>query len=248
MARKRNAIVEAFNRLDDDEDENQISSDELEQEEDEDADEFLDDADDDNLSDEDVEEEISRMDEDRRGAVERSKRKGKLPTRGRRQGRETVAKRAAKARAPAREREVTWAPANTLDAPPPRPGMEQRWIRFQLGDKNDPRNWSRKTRERWSPRRLETVTEDFTPPTLTHGQLGDVIGVGDLILCERPREIGLARKRYFREKTTRQMAAAERRHADKVQRRGNPIKVISKRDISRGIGRRRRASVQSDDE
>lgn len=246
MARKRNAIVEAYNRSLDDEDE-EDSLDSIEQAEDEDADEFLEDADAGEFTDEDVIEQVEEMDAVQQAAVQRSRQKGRVSTKGRRQTRRTVEKVNARQRAPEREREVSWAPANTLEAPPARAGMEQRWVRFQLGDKNDPRNWSRKVRERWSPRRLETVPETFMPPTLSHGQLGEVIGVGDLILCERPAEIGKARKKYFRDKTQRQMSAAERRHASKAERDGHPIRVISKRDLSRGVGRRRRVAAQADE-
>jgi len=246
MAKRKNAIVEAYSRIEDDEDED-TNLDSIEQEEDENADDFLADSDAGEFTDEDVVEQVDEMDATRRNALERSRKRGQVSTRGRRQTRRTVEKISARTRAPEREREVNWQPANTLDAPPARAGMEQRWIRFQLGDKNDPRNWSRKVRERWAPRRLETVPENFMPPTLSHGQLGEVIGVGDLILCERPADIGLSRKKFFRAKTQRQLAAAERRHADKAQRDGNPIRVRSKHETSRGVGRRRRVEAQSDE-
>ena len=247
MARRKNAITEAFARIEDEEEVEGLSTDEIEASEDDDAEEFLEDSDAGEYTDEDVQEEVERMSSEQRRAVERSRTHGRASTKGRRQGRQTAAKSLAKARTPVREREVEWQPANTLEAPPARPGMEQRWIRFQLGDKNDPRNWSRKTRERWAPRRLETVPEQYVPPTLSHGQLGEVVGVADLILCERPIEVGRARKKYFRAKTQRQLAAAERRHADKVSNSDNPIRVTSKRDLSRGTGHRRRVQAQDDE-
>ncbi len=244
---RRNPIIDAFDNLEEEEQFEELSQDDLEEVEDDQADEFLEDADMNELTDEEVLEEVDEMDEADRQEVARSRTRGKASTRGQRPTRQTAAKKAARVRQPEREREVSWQPANTLDAPPPLPGYEQRWIRFQLGDKNDPRNWSRKMRERWAPRKLDTVPSQHMPPTLSHTALGEVVGVGDLILCHRPREIGLARKKFFRDKTARQLATAERRQVDKVQRGDHEIKTAVRRDAPT-VGRgRRRVTAQADD-
>lgn len=201
------------------------------------------------LTDEEVVEEVQRMDAGRREQVEKSRQRGRANTKGQRTVHQSASKQDARARTPKRERQVEWSPANTLDAPPPRPGMDQRWIRFQLADKNDPRNWSRKMREGWAVRKLDTVSDEYSPPTVSAGQLGEVIGVGDLILCERPVEMGRSRKRYFRRKYERQMAAAERRHVDKVSKADHPISITHPTERPTvGRGTRRRAPVQGDDE
>jgi hypothetical protein len=244
---RRNPILESFNALEDEDEFEELSQDESEEIEDDQADEFLEDADMNELTDEEALEEVEEFDEQQRQEVERSRTRGKASTRGQRATRQTPAKKAARARAPEREREVSWQPANTLDAPPPLPGHEQRWIRFQLGDKNDPRNWSRKMRERWAPRKLETVPSQHMPPTLTHTQLGEVVGVGDLILCHRPAEIGRSRKKFFKAKTDRQLATAERRHVDKVERGDHAIQSRVRRDAPT-VGRgRRKVTAQSDE-
>lgn len=245
---RRNPIIESFNALEDEDDQfDELSQDDLEEIEDEQADEFLEDADVNELTDEEVLEEVDEFDEKQRQGMERSRNRGKASTRGQRPARQTPAKKAARARTPEREREVSWQPANTLDAPPPLPGMEQRWIRFQLGDKNDPRNWSRKMRERWAPRKLDSVPSQHMPPTLNHTQLGEVVGVGDLILCHRPREIGRSRDKFFKNKTQRQLATAERRHVDKVEREDHAILSKVKRDAPT-VGRgRRKVTAQGDE-
>lgn len=244
---RRNAIIDSYNDLEDENEFEELSQDESEETEDEQADEFLEDADMNELTDEEALDEVEEFDDAQRQEVERSRTRGKASTRGQRPARETAAKKAARARAPEREREVSWQPANTLDAPPPLPGMEQRWIRFQLGDKNDPRNWSRKMRERWAPRKLDTVPSQHMPPTLTHTQLGEVVGVGDLILCHRPREIGLSRKKFFKQKTQRQLATAERRHVDRVERDDHAIQSKVRREAPT-VGRGRRKATAQEDE
>lgn len=197
------------------------------------------------LTDEDVQEEMAAFDERKRAEVDRSRQRGRGPARAHK-GHDTPAKTAERARTPVREKAVTWRPVDSLDAPPARTGMEQRWIRYQLGSDNDPRNWSRKTRDGWVPRKLDTVAQSYVPPTIRHGQLGEVIGVGDLILCERPREIGVARRKYFRDKTARQRSAAERRHIDRAERSGHPIEVEHPHEAP-SVGRGRRVAVQDDE-
>ncbi len=237
----RNKIVQAAEEIDLDLDDELPSEDEAEEALDSEESTYIGDADD-GLTDEEVLAELADLDARKQQLVERSRQKGRLSSKGRHASRETSKQQVARARAPAREREVVWTEPSALDAPPPRPGMEQRWVRFQNGDKNDPRNWSRRTRGRWTPRRLDSVEEQYQPPTIAHGQHGEVIGIGDLILCERPVEVGIARKKFYREKQARQMAAADRKHLSRVERGDHPIKRVVKRaDPTVGTGRRVRA-------
>lgn len=200
----------------------------------------------DGVTDEDVAEMIRDLDEQKRSLIERSRKRGTQSTKGQHPTRETSAKRDARSRAPVREREINWTEASSLEAPPPREGMEQRWVRFQLGGKNDPRNWTRRSRGRWVPRSLESVDAQFAPPTISHGQLGEIIGVGDLILCERPASIGQARRKHFRQKHQRQVQAADRKHISRVERSDHPIKVSQKRDRPT-VGRGTRQVTAQDD-
>lgn len=146
-----------------------------------------------------------------------------------------------------RDRDTEWRPADTLFAPPPRPGMENRWIRIRLGEKDDPRNFQKKFREGWVPVKLSDVTDDLQPPTISFGRHGDVVAVSDLVLCERPVGIGLSRKRYFKQRLERQLRSADRRHVDRVQRDDHVIRGgarVEKPTVGRG--NRNRAPVQED--
>jgi hypothetical protein len=71
-----------------------------------------------------------------------------------------------------REEELEWKRPSTLEAPPPRPGYVQRWIRTSIGASNDPQNVSKRFREGWRPRPADTVPRGYTPPTIMHGQYG----------------------------------------------------------------------------
>lgn len=130
-----------------------------------------------------------------------------------------------------------WHPANNLQAPKARPGMAQRWVRFAIGNIDDPRNWSRSQREGWAPRSLDTVPEGFNAPTMKHpGGSGSVIAIGDLILCEMPIERFRSRKKFFKAKLARLLAAMQKRPLTAAERSGNgpAIKVVNKQTVSYG--------------
>ena len=134
--------------------------------------------------------------------------------------------------------EFEWKPANTLDAPEPRPGFVQRWVRFMVGSDQDPKNWSRSNREGWRPRSMDTVEKGFNAPTMNHGTLGTVIQVGDVILCEMDERLYKSRKKFFRAKAIRQKEAMEKRPMQ-----GTDIKV-EERKASVTYGRRRAKATE----
>lgn len=239
---RRNKIIQASEDIDLDIDEELPNEDEVESDLDSEEGTYIAEADEDALTDEEMLEQIQKLDDQKLALIERSRQAGRAPTKGRHTGRATAKQSVARAHAPQRAREVVWTEPSALEAPPPRPGMEQRWVRFQNGDKNDPRNWSRRSRGRWTPRHLDTVEGEYMPPTMNHGQHGEVIGIGDLILCERPIEVGIARTKFYRQKQQRQVAAADRKHLSRVERSDHPIKRSIKHAAPTvGTGRRVRA-------
>jgi len=102
-----------------------------------------------------------------------------------------------------------WVRPSELEAPEPRQGFTQRWIRIRIGNNDDPRNSMRKFREGWLPRRLETCPVGYLPPTFSHAKLGDVIGVEDLILCEMPVKKALQRNAFYEAKKDRAIEGIE---------------------------------------
>lgn len=191
---------------------------------------------------------VEQMTPRQREALNATRKRGQAPHKAAAPVHQSRAKQ--EARVPTgRDRGTPWKPADTLAAPPPRAGYEQRWIRIRLGEKDDPRNFQKKFREGWKPVSLKNVPVDFEPPTMAFGRFGDVIAVSDLVLCERPQEIGLSRKAFFARKHARQLAAADRRHVDRVQRDGHRIAGGAKADLKTTVGRgsrNRQAPVQED--
>jgi hypothetical protein len=126
-----------------------------------------------------------------------------------------------------------WVDPANLDAPPPREGMVQRWIRFESGGRTDAMNASRRVREGWKPRPANTVPRDYHPPTIQHGRLAGAIGVDGLVLCEMPFEQNERRKEVMRSRIDTQTKAIDEQ-IHMVQQPGNPILRSAKTVVSVG--------------
>lgn len=101
----------------------------------------------------------------------------------------------------------SWVRGASLEMPPARPGMDQRWIRFATMGKEDATNFARKMREGWSPRRADTVKDDFAVPSMDTGRFAGAIVVEGMVLCERPLALSRRRDRHFRNETQRRTEA-----------------------------------------
>jgi hypothetical protein len=79
-------------------------------------------------------------------------------------------------------------PSNLQSTPPPRPGMSQRWIRFDMRGEQDMLNWNRKFRMGWQARDPATLPSSWRhlPKHRANGQGADMITVGGMVLCEAP--------------------------------------------------------------
>ncbi len=148
--------------------------------------------------------------------------------------REAGEKRTDAVHSPPREKIPDWQRSSALDAPPPRPGMTQRWIRTAVGLSADPKNVSRKIREGWQPRLASTTPEGYSPPTIAFQQFGEVIGVEDVILCERPLKMTQQRNAYYRKKTQRMTQAVEE-DLHRVEVPGLPIEMTSRTRVQRRV-------------
>lgn len=89
----------------------------------------------------------------------------------------------------------------SLEAPPPLPGMRQRWIRVRSGNTDDEKNLNRKLREGWRARPANTVPKNFQVPTMKHGPFAGTVMVEGMLLCQIPVELAKKREKYFRDLT-----------------------------------------------
>lgn len=94
-----------------------------------------------------------------------------------------------------------WVLGQSLEAPPPRENMRQRWIRVASRGQDDPTNVARKMREGWKPRPLDTVPVGFHLPSISHGEWAGCIGIEGMVLMEMPEKMAKKRDAFFRQKT-----------------------------------------------
>jgi len=119
-----------------------------------------------------------------------------------------------------------WVRGSSLDAPPPRPGMGQKWVRVELNGTADQINLLSKVREGWMPRDPATVASDFPVPTLAHGRLGNVISVVGMVLMEMPLGRIAQRNAHYEAKKKLMTAAIE----------GDLNKASAERKVGSGFG------------
>ena len=93
--------------------------------------------------------------------------------------------------------EGEWKPPSNLDAPEPRPGMSQLWVRTAIREEDDAANVAKQAREGWVPRRADTVPTDFSAPTIKHGEFAGCIGIHGLVLMEMPTARVDQRRAYY---------------------------------------------------
>lgn len=125
-----------------------------------------------------------------------------------------------------------WHRPSELEAPPPRDGFTQRWIRIRWGNEEDVSNSSRKFREGWLPRTADSVEPGYLPPTIRHARLGNLIGVGDLILCEMPIRKAMQRNAFWQSKTDRMVEGIES-DLRNVSQHGPRIKRSAKTSVTK---------------
>lgn len=103
-----------------------------------------------------------------------------------------------------------WAPPTQLDAPEPRPGMKQRWIRSSLLGKSDGKNISQQGGQGWRPRALSSVPEGERkryPTSKDARTAAEFMVNGDLVLCEIPERLFNQMRDHYRGKSKGQTDA-----------------------------------------
>lgn len=126
--------------------------------------------------------------------------------------------------------EAPWENPSQLVAPKPRPGMDQRYVRVSARNGDvDAMNADKARRYGWTPRKAETVP-GYAPPTIQHGQFSGFIGVGEMVLMERPKSVGDKHRAYLRQQVGDREAAIAR----ELQQNAPEVKQYRKTQTTRG--------------
>ena len=105
-------------------------------------------------------------------------------------------------------RRKPWAPPSRLDAPPSPLGYKHRWIRAEVGGKDDRVNIAGKLREGYELVRGDEYP-DYHVPTVEDGRHAGVISVGGLLLARIPIETLDERNAYYQSRANDQLQAAD---------------------------------------
>lgn len=129
------------------------------------------------------------------------------------------------------EESAPWIRPSSLDAPPARQGMTQRWVRKSLRGADDPKNLNRSWREGWRPRSPETLPEDWRIYASFADKTEGMIVVDDLILMEIDSSVLAKRRKAIMEATQLQMRSVEH-DLESSQIGGHPIVKDHKTSVS----------------
>jgi hypothetical protein len=118
--------------------------------------------------------------------------------------------------------DMPWVRPSSLEAPPAREGMTQRWVRKSLFGVDDPKNLNRAWREGWRPRSPESLPEDWRIYATFADKTDGMIVVDDLILMEINSDILVKRKAAIERATEMQILSVEH-DLESTQIAGHPI-------------------------
>jgi hypothetical protein len=141
------------------------------------------------------------------------------------------------------DEDTPWKPPSNLDAPPPLPGMKQRWVRVALRAEADPSNLGKSLRDGWVPRRADTVPANFHAPTISHGEYAGCVGIHGMVLCQMP-ENKLAKRRVYYENLTKRQTQAVASDLESVNNERMPLE---QQRVTKAIKGRQRVPVVASD-
>jgi hypothetical protein len=142
--------------------------------------------------------------------------------------------------------EAAWIRPSSLEAPPERDGMTQRWVRQSVRGAADPKNLNRSWREGWRPRPPESLTEEWRIYANFADKENGMIVVDDLILMEIDSSILNKRKAAIKRATAKQMSSVDH-DLESSQIAGHPIVKDHKTSVSYPSQRVQPAGVADDE-
>jgi hypothetical protein len=127
-----------------------------------------------------------------------------------------------------------------LDAPEPRPGFVQRWIRYANADSDDIQNYQLSMRKGWRPRPIESIPQSFKDyPTVDHSSPSGTFAVAGLVLCEMPEQLAARRRRAVKQRTAAlNLSVADQTEGASNSGRARGYGGIQRKENIRVTGRR----------
>jgi hypothetical protein len=142
-----------------------------------------------------------------------------------------------------------WRRPSSLDAPPPRPGYVQRWVRYRSGNIEDIDNIEKSMDQGWRPRKRTTEKSGHELTARASGQYGEYYVKRGLMLMEMPEKLAQQRNAFYRKKLRSMTDSVER---DLLRDNNRIMPVLQPEKRTRVTRNARRgsleASIPDDDE
>lgn len=137
---------------------------------------------------------------------------------------------------------TSWRPQSRLEAPPPRAGYRQRWVRYRADNVEDAEHFDEMLEEGWRPVARTRVKRTHELTADSHGKYGKYYVKRGLILMEIPEQLAIQRARYFQQQTANLTKGIDK-SMFKLQNRYMPL-MTPQRSTRVGL-RARRGSLES---
>lgn len=105
---------------------------------------------------------------------------------------------------------TSWQRPSMLDAPPPRPGFVQRWVRYKVGNEEDSDNLEKMLDQGWRPVKPARVKRCHELTADLKGKYGQYIVKRGLILMELPEKLAMQKAKFYRGQQRRMTEAIDR--------------------------------------
>lgn len=142
-----------------------------------------------------------------------------------------------------------WRRPSNLDAPAPRPGYVQRWVRYRSGNTEDIDNLEKSMDQGWRPRERSTAKRGHELTARSSGQYGKYYVKRGLMLMEMPLKLAQQRNAFYRKKLKTMTDSVDR---DLLRDNNSIMPVLRPEKKTRTTRAARRgnleASIPDDDE
>lgn len=135
----------------------------------------------------------------------------------------------------------SWRRPSQLDAPAPRPGYKQRWVRYRSGNQEDADNLDKMLDQGWRPVKRSAASRVHELTADLRGKYGQYIVKRGLILMEMPEKLVAQRNKHYRTKL-RQMTQAIDRDLFKLHHPHMPL--LKPERMSRTTKKARRGRLE----
>lgn len=142
----------------------------------------------------------------------------------------------------------TWVRPTNLSAPPPRPGYQNRWIRFRNGNNEDRNNLQKAMIQGWRPLPKSSLRKEHELTANLEGKYGQYVVTQGLILMEIPLKLWQQRQDFYENKNTKMTEGIDRNLFRENDRRMPFLKPVRSTTVTRRARRGRLEDIVPGDE